>query len=131
MCLKYWSGENKLPSREEMLEEHAGEIEKRKNSGIDPRHCHLLKEELVSSYTNTIFNLFLLPSFLSHRCLFNSKVDYLNELSEICQVNIVPKVFCDVFMDLVKLNFQYPTSYRDFNYKILDDKTFERKHISE
>lgn len=57
-------------------------------------------------------------------------MDYVIELSEIVGMNIVPKVFFKMLPDLLKLNVQFPNSFRDFNYTISDDETFERKQIA-
>lgn len=61
----------------------------------------------------------------------NSQVEYFDWLAKMCQMNIVPKVFHTIFLDLLKMFVQYPNSFREFNYTILDDDTFERKHFTE
>ncbi|XP_031624867.1 senecionine N-oxygenase-like [Contarinia nasturtii] len=104
LCLKYWSGEIELPTKQKMLEELRIKKEIENKDEIDSRRCSMMIDNLIN---------------------------YLYELSEICRMNVVPKVFHILCEDLFNLYVQYPTSFREFNYTILDDETFERKHISE
>lgn len=58
-------------------------------------------------------------------------MDYMNEIGEICKMNIVPKVFHKIAVDLFELITKNPSTFREFNYTILNDEIFDRKHISE
>lgn len=55
---------------------------------------------------------------------------YLRELSEIGQMIKMPEVLFKIYEDCNELRIQYPSSYREFNYTIIDDETFERSRIS-
>lgn len=48
LCLKYWSGEIPMPSKEEMLEEFRIESERRQLNGGSIRKSHLLDDDQVS-----------------------------------------------------------------------------------
>lgn len=123
-CLKYWSGEIEPPTKEKMLEELRIENENRLERGIGSRQCHLMITEAVSMPHFTKMNeLYCVDVYVA-------QVNYFNELQRICGMDMVPKVFYDIYLDLLKLNVQHPNSYREFNYTIVDNETFTRKHMS-
>lgn len=47
LCLKFWSGEKRLPSKAEMLEDTKCELEKQIAKGNRQRHLHLLGADQV------------------------------------------------------------------------------------
>lgn len=47
-CLKFWSGEKQMPTREDMLEDTRREMEKQRAKNIQKRHFHLLGIDQVS-----------------------------------------------------------------------------------
>lgn len=53
---------------------------------------------------------------------------YLRELSSIGEMIKVPEVLLKIFLDCNELRAQYPNTYREFNYKIIDDDNFEVHH---
>lgn len=55
----------------------------------------------------------------------------MKELSVIGQWTKVPEVVLKIYLDCNELRVKYPTSYREFNYTIIDEETFERRHMSE
>lgn len=54
----------------------------------------------------------------------------MNDLCEIGRMNARPSVLDKIYDDCNHLRTEYPSSYREFNYKILTDDTFERTRIS-
>lgn len=61
---------------------------------------------------------------------FYSQTAYLRELSELGQMIKMPEVLLEIYNDVNDLRIEYPNTYREFNYTIINDKTFERCHIS-
>lgn len=47
-CLKFWSGEKQMPTKDEMLEDTRREMDKQKAKNISKRHFHLLGTDQVS-----------------------------------------------------------------------------------
>lgn len=47
-CLKLWSGEKQMPTKEEMLEDTRREMDKQRAKKISKRHFHLLGTDQVS-----------------------------------------------------------------------------------
>lgn len=52
----------------------------------------------------------------------------MRELSSIGEMIKVPEVILKIFLDCGDLRTQYPNTYREFNYKIIDDDNFEVHH---
>lgn len=53
---------------------------------------------------------------------------YLRELSSIGEMIKVPEVLLKIYLDCNDLRVQHPNTYREFNYKIIDDDNFEVHH---
>lgn len=41
----------------------------------------------------------------------------------------MPNVLLRIYDDCNELRIEHPNTYREFNYTIIDDETFERTHI--
>ncbi|XP_055314740.1 flavin-containing monooxygenase 1-like [Sitodiplosis mosellana] len=102
LCLKFWNGDIQLPTKKQMLEEFRIEKERRVEKGNDIRQSHLLGVD---------------------------QAKYLQDLSNIGQMIKIPNVLLKIYDDCNELRTQYPNTYREYNYTIIDDETFERKHI--
>lgn len=74
-------------------------------------------EKMISSHIEIFFSLIL----------FQEK--YFREIIEIGQLPKMPEVLFKIFDDCNELRLQYPNTYREFNYTIIDDETFERSKI--
>lgn len=59
------------------------------------------------------------------------QTNYFRELSEIGKMIKMPEVLLKIFDDCNDLRIQYPNTYRQFNYSIIDDETFERNQVFE
>lgn len=42
----------------------------------------------------------------------------------------MPEVLLKIYEDCNDLRIEYPNSFREFNYTIIDDETFVRNHIT-
>lgn len=41
----------------------------------------------------------------------------------------VDEVYFKIYDDCTDLRLTYPNTYREFNYRVIDDKTFERSNV--
>ncbi|XP_031630062.1 flavin-containing monooxygenase FMO GS-OX5-like isoform X2 [Contarinia nasturtii] len=98
LCLKFWNNEIIIPTKAEMLEDFEAERKRRKETGNN-RQTHLLGVDQNS---------------------------YLRDISKIGQMIQMPEVLLKIYDDCNELRVQFPNNYRDFNYTIIDDQTFER-----
>lgn len=96
--LKFWRGEESLPSLEEMLESVQIDENERKKLGLPTRKFHLLGP---------------------HR-----HIGYYKDLAEISNVTPIPPVLINIFNEIIKLIFANFNTYRNYDFTIIDDEQF-------
>lgn len=67
-------------------------------------------------------------AFLRFILFLHLQTAYLRELSSIGEMIKVPEVLLKIYLDCNELRAQNPSTYREFNYKIIDDDNFEVHH---
>lgn len=99
-AIKFISGEKKLPTRLDMLEDQEDESIRQWNKGY--------------------------PKWKTHDIARDQKV-YQQELSELAGIKNLPDVFYAMYFDVADGLINSPTQFRKFRYIIVDDKTFIKK----
>lgn len=102
--MQYFNGDAILPAQEEMLADSDNELKKRIALGLPKKKGH----SLVGAF---------------HR-------QYFSELSTIAKIENVREIFVKIYEDSSKRRTEHPESYRNDNYRIIDDAHFERTSIT-
>lgn len=98
--MKFISGEKKLPSRYEMLEDQMVEAQTQWNKGY--------------------------PKAKTHDIARDQKA-YQKQLSELADIKNLPDVFYAMYFDVSSGLHEQPTQFRKFRYTIIDDHTFVKE----
>lgn len=98
-ALKYLSGEKRLPSKQEMLEDQRVQSEAMWSKGYPKRKTHLL-----------------LPI----------QREYFNQLSTLADIENVPLILDSVAEDAIMDLIGKPTEYRKYKFTVIDDKTYTK-----
>lgn len=98
--MKFISGEKKLPSKYDMLNDMWTQTENHWNKGYRVHYSHYLGPE---------------------------QKDYYKQLSETAGIENIPDVIGTIHWDSHDEAIRNPTGYRNFKYTILDDKTFYKE----
>lgn len=64
------------------------------------------------------------PHFLA-----DAMPDYTYRLSRTAGIDDIPDVLTRIYYDCGQLRQTYPNSYRLYNYRVIDNETFERNKI--
>lgn len=98
--MKFISGEKKLPSKDEMLEDMYINMESHYEKSHNKHDTHVLGNE--------------------------QKV-YYKQLAESANIESIPDILVDLHRDSAFSLYHNPLQFRKYKYIILDDKTFIKK----
>uniref|UniRef100_A0A1I8P925 Flavin-containing monooxygenase n=1 Tax=Stomoxys calcitrans TaxID=35570 RepID=A0A1I8P925_STOCA len=105
--LKFFSNEQKLPTQEEMMDALHEDMQERKERGLTERDAHKMGEK----------QWFVLFQFV-----------YYQELSKIAGHNVKP-VIAKIMKDCSKKYIFELETYRQYQFKVLDDENFLKIHV--
>lgn len=98
--MKFLTGEKKLPSKSEMLEDMHIHLEKHHRNGYRKRLTHFLGPE---------------------------QKEYFNQLTQMAEIENIPEVMSDMHFVARNTMLKEPEQYQNYKYTIIDDKTFIRE----
>ncbi|XP_058169963.1 senecionine N-oxygenase-like [Anopheles ziemanni] len=104
-CVAFYSGRLSMPKKTEMLDDHECEMNERRSRGLKKRQAHMMGADYQGSYYRS----------LAHRA----------------QITPIPEVMTDIHIDSGKRKKEDLQNYRNDVYRIVDDKTFVKCHVSE
>lgn len=100
--MRFISGEKKLPSKSEMLEDSLVQVQNIWNMGFPKRRSH-----------------FLLPI----------QREYFNQLSELGATENIPLVTDYIALDALNDLLTQPATFRQYKYTVIDDKTYTKEKL--
>lgn len=103
-ALKFITGEKELPTKHEMLSDAETRRKIRLDNGHSIRKMHALHQPAVAW-------------------------DYLQQLCESAGLKMFPPVFHEVYEDNILSSVRHPHEYKNYNYKIIDDRTFIKETV--
>lgn len=103
-ALKFISGEKRLPSTQEMLDDAQTQSEILLSNGQPMHRMHALH----------------LP---------DTAWDYLKQLWDTAELEKLPDVAYEIYKDSILTSATRPNEFRNYNYKIIDDKTFIKESV--
>lgn len=98
--MKFITGEKKLPTKYEMIEDMHKQLQRHWDKGYRKRYTHYLGPE---------------------------QMEYFQQLVEISGVENIPAVFAAMHYDSRAALAREPEQFRKYEYTIIDDKTFTKE----
>lgn len=98
--MKFITGEKKLPSKYEMLEDMHINLQNHYNKGYRKHYTHFLGPE---------------------------QKEYFKQLADAAGVENIPDVMADMHFDSRSTMARAPSQFRKYKYTIIDDKTFTKE----
>lgn len=102
--LKFLSGEKKLPSKDQMLQDLYVQTQK------------IWKDRD--------------PKCKTHHMIHSNR-DYVNQLATAGEIESIPEVILAIGEDALSELLQRPATFRNFKYTVIDGSTFARKYVGE
>ncbi|XP_035790603.1 flavin-containing monooxygenase FMO GS-OX-like 2 [Anopheles albimanus] len=104
-CVAFYSGRLPMPTREEMERDHEREMAERWNRGLKKRQAHMMGPDYQGQYYRS--------------------------LADRAQLVPIPEVMTKIHVDSGRRKKEDLEHYRNDVYRIVDDDTFAKCHISE
>lgn len=115
-----------MPSKDDMLADTKEQMQHQWDKGFSVRNAHSFDDnQVMMECPPSVFDF-----SLSMILFFTWQAGYFQQLADAGQMPNLPEVLIKIYEDVSAQRKQFPNSYRQFNYRIIDENTFERTAIN-